>query len=664
MSLNEKSDFIQPQKSDGERQAQEFLKANFFASEDNQYHACQRFEYLANDKSFALNRLAWIRSLDICNYAQIKYRKIWDLKKNDLPSWLQEEYINTSLNISKRLKLKKYHAQFLAKSIRYKKVKKIKLELLKRSLSIAKESKDKKIIKKLTKKLYKFAPRLRKKITSAYRFKAGHDFEKAREFDKARVFYRKIIRDPKANINTKKMSWNRLRLSYKQQRQKPTYVHKTKKMVSFFKKKLINNPKSSRLKKIWVNTSIKYARALWTLHQRDEGRDVLMKLLVYGVNNTDSLKQIHWILGNMKAEEKKFLDAIDQFSIAAELKSSNKSLHEKITWALGWNHFLLNNFDKTIEIFTAFIEHNDSHGFNNKLKFWIAKSFVALDKKSKANRLYRELVRTDSYGYYGIISHMELDLPLNPIKLKKNNDYHEDITLEWLIAMDEKKLTHSYLKSIQSKFKTTEQIVDLLPLYERVGWYEGGIFKFFRIKAKDRVDVIQDHVTSAFPIPYKDLAKKAAAIYKISPELIFSITRQESAFNPVIRSWADAFGLMQLTPERATELASRYDIQYKSVEDLFDPYTNIQLGAALLGELKHKFKNNFIHYVASYNASESVVKNWFRRHWSGDPLKFIEMIPYEETQGYVKLVFRNLISYKRLLEEDSFHVNPEMFTDF
>ena len=118
-----------------------------------------------------------------------------------------------------------------------------------------------------------------------------------------------------------------------------------------------------------------------------------------------------------------------------------------------------------------------------------------------------------------------------------------------------------------------------------------------------------------------------------------------------------------MIPERAKELASRHDIQYRVLEDLFKPKVNIQLGAALLGELKHKFKSNFIQYVASYNASESVVKNWFNKHWAGDPIKFIEMIPYEETQGYVKLVFRNLITYKRLLEKESFYITPEMLTN-
>ena len=59
-------------------------------------------------------------------------------------------------------------------------------------------------------------------------------------------------------------------------------------------------------------------------------------------------------------------------------------------------------------------------------------------------------------------------------------------------------------------------------------------------------------------------------------------------------------------------------------------------------------QNNFIAYVASYNASSRVVKRWMRQKHRKDPLEFIEMIPYEETKGYVKLVFRNFVTYNRL----------------
>lgn len=656
-------DFVPSNESSAERQASAYIHGLHFLENGNLKHACSRFEYLSKDKTFPLSKLSWIISLKSCDYSLNVYQTIWDSDKNDIPSWLKKEYVETSLEIAKRLKVKKYIAHFTYESSRYKKIKKERIELVKEALEVSKKTKEPELFKKIRGKLHKLAPRLKRNYESGERFKIGRDYENVREFEKARRYYRKIIRDPREGISTKKMAWNRLRLSYKLQRQKPTYVHKTEKMVRFFKKKLMRSPKNGRIKKIWVDTSIKHSRALWTLHKRGEGRKVLLGLLKYGVNDPDSLAQIHWILGSMKVEEKKYKEAIEQYEIATELNSNNKSLNEKIIWALGWNYYLLGGYQKVIDHFSNYVEKSNSFHFNLKLKFWIAKSLKNIEMNNKAEDIFEKLIDLDPFGYYGIISHMELDKPLKPVDVDERDDYHEDLTIEWLIALQEKDLAQSYLKSIQGNFKTTEKIIALLPLYERAGWYEGGIFKFFKIKAEDRPEVLEDHATSAFPIPYQDLAKKAEDKFKVPADLIFSITRQESAFNPVIRSWADAFGLMQLTPERAKELATRYEINYESLEDLYDPETNIQLGAALLGELKEKFDDNFIQYVASYNASESVVAKWFKRNWDGDPLKFIEMIPYEETQGYVKLVFRNLISYRRLLSDKSFYINPEMFTN-
>ncbi len=78
------------------------------------------------------------------------------------------------------------------------------------------------------------------------------------------------------------------------------------------------------------------------------------------------------------------------------------------------------------------------------------------------------------------------------------------------------------------------------------------------------------------------------------------------------------------------------------------PEKNVQAGSKILQELIRKNKNNFVKYVARYNASKSVVNGWSRTKFRKDPVEFIEMIPYEETKGYVKLVFRNFVTYNRL----------------
>ncbi|MFT6068546.1 MAG: soluble lytic murein transglycosylase [Bacteriovoracaceae bacterium] len=661
--LNKITSFEAPENHDNSSYALAFLKANDLARKGLNKEACPYYKFLSMNEVFVLQKLAWVRALGTCTYSKDQLIKIWDREDLIIPKWLDEEYVNTSYATSKKYNLRKYEAIFISKRSRYEKIKKERLKLLKNAHKISKTVGDSELEEELLTKIHRLAPRLMRDIQQDDRYKVGRDFENIRDFDRARMFYRKIIRDPSVNLKTKKMAWNRLRLSYKLQRQKPTYVHKTLKMVNFFKKKLIDNPKDKRIKRIWVNTSIKYSRALWTLHQRDEGRAVLKKLLAYGVEDKEPLVQIHWILGKMKAEEKLFEDAIKRFEKASELKTSNQNFKERIAWSLGWNYYLLNQFQNTIDYFNKYMDENEDSRFNLKLKFWMARSYLKLGKEGRSKKILAQIAKDDPYGYYGIISNIELKKSFSPLKVKKRKKHYYDSTLEWLLSLGEIKLGENYLKSIQRKFKSKDQITQLLPLYEKIGWYEGGIFKFFRIKSSERNSVLEDHISSAFPIPYQDKFISAGKKYNIEPGILFSISRQESAFNPVIRSAADAFGLMQLIPERAKELAVRHNINYKVLEDLYNPEINISLGAALLSDLKTKFKNNFIHFVASYNASESAVNNWFRRYWKDDPYQFIETIPYEETQKYVKLVFRNFVTYKRMLSNDDFEMSSKVFTD-
>jgi soluble lytic murein transglycosylase len=118
---------------------------------------------------------------------------------------------------------------------------------------------------------------------------------------------------------------------------------------------------------------------------------------------------------------------------------------------------------------------------------------------------------------------------------------------------------------------------------------------------------------------------------------------------------------MQLIPEKAEEFSKKYKIKYSDYNDLYNPETNIEMGAALLSELKEKYKGKFAQSVAAYNASEDVIHVWEKERFKGNYLEFIEMIPYEETRNYIKLVFRNFITYKRLSNSESFKLDKDFF---
>lgn len=140
-----------------------------------------------------------------------------------------------------------------------------------------------------------------------------------------------------------------------------------------------------------------------------------------------------------------------------------------------------------------------------------------------------------------------------------------------------------------------------------------------------------------------------------APELalILGITRQESGFDPTVRSGADARGMMQLLPSTASIVARRIGVGY-SASRLYEPDYNMQLGSAYLGQLVDRFSGSYVMGVAGYNAGPGRPAQWTSfcgdpRGGSQDPLDFIECIPFSETRNYVMRVLENTQIYRAKL---------------
>ncbi|QPR27928.1 transglycosylase SLT domain-containing protein [Edwardsiella hoshinae] len=92
------------------------------------------------------------------------------------------------------------------------------------------------------------------------------------------------------------------------------------------------------------------------------------------------------------------------------------------------------------------------------------------------------------------------------------------------------------------------------------------------------------------PNAYDGMIQAAAAQYRLDPKLIKAIIQVESSYNPNAVSPSNAIGLMQLKADGAGCDAYRYQGKRgcPDRDELFDPATNIQLGAAYLGALQNQ----------------------------------------------------------------------------
>jgi len=137
--------------------------------------------------------------------------------------------------------------------------------------------------------------------------------------------------------------------------------------------------------------------------------------------------------------------------------------------------------------------------------------------------------------------------------------------------------------------------------------------------------------------------------WRIDPALAFAHVIQESSFRAEAVSPADAVGLMQVRPGTAGDTA-RARGQGISVAALKRPETNLDHGQAFIELIRRSAatRGQLPKVIAAYNAGPVPVERWQFINDKGDPLLWIESLPYWETRYYVPAVLRNMWVYQGL----------------
>ncbi len=121
-------------------------------------------------------------------------------------------------------------------------------------------------------------------------------------------------------------------------------------------------------------------------------------------------------------------------------------------------------------------------------------------------------------------------------------------------------------------------------------------------------------------VPYSSIINAKCEKYDVDPNLVRSIIKTESDFNPSAVSQKGARGLMQLMPSTASDMG---------VRKIFDPAQNIDGGVKYLHYLLNCFNGDVELSVAAYNCGQGrVIRNGMS----------VPAIP--ETENYVRKVMR------------------------
>ena len=152
-----------------------------------------------------------------------------------------------------------------------------------------------------------------------------------------------------------------------------------------------------------------------------------------------------------------------------------------------------------------------------------------------------------------------------------------------------------------------------------------------------------------FPLPRLREVKKASEAGGIDWPLVAGVAREESRWNPEVKSQVGARGLMQLMPLTAITVAARLGKEAPTPRQLFEPRWSLELGAAELGRLTRSFSGFSAAAVAAYNAGEAQSGLWLDQCGPEcSEARFVLGITFEATRHYTGDVLASEETYRRM----------------
>ncbi|MGC9348329.1 MAG: transglycosylase SLT domain-containing protein [Anaerolineae bacterium] len=161
-----------------------------------------------------------------------------------------------------------------------------------------------------------------------------------------------------------------------------------------------------------------------------------------------------------------------------------------------------------------------------------------------------------------------------------------------------------------------------------------------------------------YPTYYSDLVEREAAAQGVGPLFVYALLRQESLFEGSATSFAAAHGLMQVIPPTGAYIAEAlgWPPDYET-PDLYRPMVSVRFGIWYLAEQLDFLDGNLFAAMAAYNGGPGNALRWWNQA-GGDPDIFVELIGFEETRRYVRLIYEHYNAYTWLYAEPQPSTTP------
>jgi soluble lytic murein transglycosylase len=338
-----------------------------------------------------------------------------------------------------------------------------------------------------------------------------------------------------------------------------------------------------------------------------------------------------------------------------------------IRWEQARSAAAQQDFAKAWALAKSIVVESPDNRYSARAAFWIGKWAQKMGREAEAKQAFTYTVVKYTQSYYAWRAAGNLGWNVGDFKsLRSSEPRLEKLGTNQPLPVGSNTLKELYQIGAyrdawtlwqnefpdRDKYSVPEQFAEGL-IMRGLGRYQLALARVSQLEKRDTPAEKEQHQQtkksanywhSLYPLAYNEPIQAEAKKRQISPLLVLSIVRQESKFDPETRSPVGALGLMQVMPTTAAFIAPKIEM---SSYELINPADNIKLGAWYLAHMHDEVKNDSLLAVASYNAGPNNVSKWVKKIGFNDPDEFVENIPFDETQGYVRNVLGNYWNYLR-----------------
>lgn len=495
--------------------------------------------------------------------------------------------------------------------------------------------------------------------TDTNRIEIATDFIKDRNFAKARENLNHIIKLPNSKKEDIFKSYKTLFRIEKSLQDKKAQEKVILQWWKWLQKELKQKKISIANYDNWFSELL-VLKARWYWTEGDPQKAIkLLKNSAKLIKDPTKKEELFYTLGRIYDEKKDYSQSKLNYEQSFKVSLQKGAVFEKNLWSLAWLEYKSKNYlsaQNQLELLISKIK-DDS---DSKYKYWLAKCYLLQGKQESYLNTISLLRNKEPLSFYTLLTYRDqkekITLLAKSSQLEKidfvketlrNSLSPEEFTiLMWHLSFKQNTILKEWAKYIIEQ--DSNNFLPSLILYAKAEMYSNLITSINQLNSEQKSDLLQKYPELLFPKPYWELVNQFATQRNVIPSFVYSIMRQESAFDPFARSPVDALGLLQLMPALGKKLAKEEAMTFEHDFDLFKENVNIALGTKELSRLLQSNKNKYIPAIAGYNASPAAYNGWIKSRYRSDVIEFIEEIPYEETRTYIKLIIRNMIFYDRI----------------